>query len=630
MCGIAGFIGKDGIPLNFERILNELRHRGPDSSGHVTLKLSGKTVWLGHTRLSILDLTESGHQPMRSNNGSWWASYNGEIYNHLDLRSELDCSFRGHSDTETLIEYLSEFGINKSLPRLNGMFAFASLDMVQNRLYLVRDPFGIKPLYYVNIHDGWAFASEVRALRAMGVPQEIDGDALDVFLTLRYIPSPRTLWKGIFRVPPGHFLCYDLETERFESTCYIKPTKERFEGTLEGAIAGYRDVLGSAVKRQLLSDVPVGVFLSGGIDSALIAAMAAESGRELKAFTVGFGKQHPECEIEEAADTAKVIGLPHNFIEVTPEALLQAIPDIVGAVEEPLGTTSVLPMWYLAHRARKDVTVVLTGQGSDEPWGGYPRYQLELWRKHIPRPELWSSLYSLKKLWHGMPETLERGLRSLPVADETSRFKEEYSLFNREERLWLTGCDNGDEATFEIASWLSWVDDEMLAPAERMMRIDSRMNLADDLLLYGDKISMAASLEARVPMLDIEVVRFIESLPLSFRVGIRHTKIVHKMMAESYLPEQIVHRPKKGFRVPFTQWSKGPWREWIEAILLDRNAPHFNLLDHAGISRIWKEHLSARPDRSRQIFALLMLALVFRQTDQNHLRFSGAAGTTNS
>jgi asparagine synthase (glutamine-hydrolysing) len=447
----------------------------------------------------------------------------------------------------------------------------------------------------------------------MGVPKEIDKDALDIFLTLRYVPSPRTLWNGIFRVPPGHFLCYDIETGTFESKCYIRPTKDRFQGTLEEAVAGYRDVLRGAVRRQLLSDVPVGIFLSGGIDSALVAAMAAESGRDLKTFTVGFGKQHPECEIEEAAVTAKVLGLSHAFVEVTPETLLSAIPDIVRAIEEPLGTTSVLPMWYLVHKARKDVTVVLTGQGSDEPWGGYQRYQLELWRKHIPRPELWSSLYNLKKLWHGMPETLERGLRSLPVRDEASRFKEEYSLFNSEEISWLTGCNNGDKAIREVSSWLSWLDDEMMAPVERMMRIDSRMNLADDLLLYGDKISMAASLEARVPMLDLEVVRFIESLPISFRVGIRHTKIAHKMMAESYLPEQIIHRPKKGFKVPFSQWSKGPWREWIETMLLDRNGPHFNLLDYAGVSRVWKEHLSARPDRGRQIFALLMLAVVYRQ-----------------
>lgn len=613
MCGIAGFVRKDRITSDFEGILNTLHHRGPDSSGQVTLNLCGKIEWLGHTRLSILDLSEAGHQPMQNRDGSWWITYNGEIYNHLDLRSELDCQFRGHSDTETLVEYLALYGINKTLPMLNGMFTFAAIDTVKNRLYLVRDPFGIKPLYYAILNEGLTFASEVRALKAMGIPQEIDNNGIDIFLTLRYIPSPLTLWKGIFRLPPGHILSYNLESGHFESNCYITPTKERFQGTIKEAAAAYRDILGGAVRRQLLSDVPVGIFLSGGIDSALVAAMAAESGRDLSTFTVGFGNQHPECEIEDAAITAKILGLPHTFVEVTPKTLLNAIPDIVSAVEEPLGTTSVLPMWYLVHRARKDVTVVLTGQGSDEPWGGYTRYQLELWRRYIPKPELLSCLYKLKRAWQGMPELLERALRSLPVADKAQRFKEAYSLFNDKERLLLTGRRISNETKNQIVSWLLWLDDDAIDSAEQMMRIDSRMNLADDLLLYGDKISMAASLEARVPMLDIEVIRFIESLPLSFRVGIRRTKIVHKMMAESYLPGQIVHRPKKGFRVPFSQWSKGPWREWIEAVLLDRNAPHFNQLNRVGIQQIWKEHLSARPDRGRQIFALLMFAICQQQ-----------------
>jgi asparagine synthase (glutamine-hydrolysing) len=603
MCGVIGAVGLDID----DSILDTLSHRGPDGRGAEWIDCGGFTVFLGHTRLSILDLSPAGHQPMQSRNGHWWITFNGEIYNHLDLRKSLSGPFRGHSDTETLIELIAAQGINKTLPQLNGMFAFAALDTHERKLYLARDPFGIKPLYFYQESARLAFASEVRALSALHLDDGLDDQGLRQFLTLRYIPSPASLWRNIRRLPPGHWLAFDLTRHAVEISCYIQSVHNRFTGGLDEAVEAYRAVLASAVKRQLLSDVPVGVLLSGGVDSALVAAMAKDVGVELPCFTVGFGARHEECEIEDARETARVLGLPFHAMTTTPEQLRQALPEIVRAVEEPLGTTSVMPMSYLVRRAREDVTVVLTGQGSDEPWGGYFRYQVELLRDRLPWPHLWRLGKGLASLWHSKPDALERGLRALAEHDQARQIVEACALFPAADRSKLLGDSADGGATERVRQWLDWVNSATgLSGAERMMRLDARMNLADDLLLYGDKISMAVSLEARVPMLDLELVHFVESLPIEYRVRWRMGKVVHKMMAERFLPAEIVQRPKKGFHVPFSAWSRGPWRDWVEELLLDGLE---GILKRKEVECLWRDYLAGRPDRARQIFALLMLAL---------------------
>ena len=551
---------------------------------------------------------------MQSRDGRWWVTYNGELYNHHELRQNLLVSFRGHSDTETLVELLAEAGIEAAITKLNGMFAFCAVDTLDGKLYLVRDPFGVKPVYYVQTSEGFSFASEVRALEKMGQYNgDLDTNALDTFLTLRYVPSPDTLWEGVRRLPPGHALCLDIKSGAVNLWRYIEPVGERFSGTLDDAVIAYQKELRAAVERQLLSDVPVGVLLSGGIDSALVAAMAKEAGRNLPCFTVGFGKGYAECEIEDAAETANVLGLSCSAVEVNPDQLREALPHVVSAVEEPLGTTSVLPMWYLAQRARDDVTVVLTGQGSDEPWGGYRRYQVELLRRLLPWSAFWKVGKFIAGLGPSIPEVLERGFRTLPEQDIARRFVEACTLFPDKDRQLLIGDSAGGSSVKAMSEWLGWLDRCECEPAEQMMRLDARMNLSDDLLLYGDKISMAYSLEARVPMLDVNLVKFVESLPLNFRLALRRTKIVHKQMAEQYLPSAIVHRQKKGFQVPFGSWSRGIWHNWVEEQLLDHGQPHLQVLRREGLERIWREHLIQKPDRSRQIFALLMLAIWWGQ-----------------
>ena len=602
MCGIFGSIGSEIT----DTLLESLRHRGPDGDGLERIKTNGGSVWLGHTRLAILDLSPAGHQPMRSQDGRWWVTFNGEIYNHRELRQELPGPFRGHSDTETLVELIATQGVEKAVPRLNGMFAFAALDIFENKLYLARDPFGVKPLYYWQQDNSLAFSSEVRALRQLLPGIGIDSEGLRRFLTLRYAPSPVTLWQGIRRLPPGHLLVIDVADGESRLHTFIEPTQERFNGSFEEATAVYREALVAAVERQMLADVPVGVLLSGGIDSALVAAMAKAAGHNPPCFTVGFGAGHGECEIDDAQQTARVLGLPFHSVTVSPQQLQEALPAIVPAVEEPLGTTSIMPMWYLVQTAREMVTVVLTGQGCDEPWGGYFRYQLELLRQRFPWILPWRLGHGLARLWRDRPDALERGLRALSQWDEAQRILEACALFPTHERCQL--LDEGDGgARTAIAAWLDWLDGAGSLPGvERMMRLDTRMNLADDLLLYGDKISMAVSLEARVPMLDLELVRFIESLPIDYRIRWRQGKVIHKRMAEEYLPREIVHRPKKGFQVPFGSWSRGPWRAWVESHLLEGLE---GLLRRKAVERLWREHLACQPDRSRQIFALLMLAL---------------------
>lgn len=610
MCGIVGCVG---LSTSEEPALLSLTHRGPDSKGKQSFDVAGKVLWLGHTRLAIQDLSPAGHQPMHSRNGRWWITFNGEIYNHLDLRRELSGPFAGHSDTETLVELIAERGVRETLPLLNGMFAFAALDTQEGKLYLARDPFGIKPLYYTQKKRSFAFASEVRALRALGVVGGPDERSLRLFLTLRYAPAPSTLWQGVNRLAPGHLLCLNVGKETHSLARYVRPVQTRFSGTMDQTAEEYGQLLQQAVRRQLLSDVPVGVLLSGGIDSALVAAMAREEGKELPSFSVGFGPGHPECELEEAAETARVLNLPFVPVEVTPEQLREALADIVQTVEEPLGTTSIMPMWYLVQRARQQVTVVLTGQGTDEPWGGYRRYQVEMVRRLMPWVGFWKAMRTVGQRFASLPEVMERGLRTLSCPGLPERVLEACALFSRREREWLIGYGDDGGAKDILATWLDWLSDTDCEPVEKMMRMDTRMNLADDLLLYGDKLSMAVALEARVPMLDVELVKFVESLPLAFRLALRRTKIVHKRMAEKYLPAAIVHRKKKGFQVPFGDWSRGIWKDWIAARLLDPGQQHLLWIRRGPLETMWRQHLAGRPGRERQIFALLMLALWWEQ-----------------
>ena len=613
MCGIAGICPAGDVDR--AAVLSILSHRGPDESGDASIEAGGARIWLGHTRLAILDLSAAGRQPMSSQDARWWITYNGEIYNHQELRRELershDVKFRGHSDTETLVESLAAWGLLRTLPLLNGMFAFAAVDRKKGVVYLVRDAFGVKPLYYRRLPGGgMAFASEIRAIRALtGQSVSVSQQGLQTFLALRYVPSPDTLEDGLFRLPPGHYMAVTLKDSDEVVGCFLKAGEERTGASVGEAADLYTAALRQAVHRQMLSDVPVGVLLSGGVDSGLVAALAREKDQSLTAFTVGFGERFPECEISDATATCKQLGLRHESVVIDEDNLWSALPSVVAAIEEPLGTTSVLAMWYLVALARKYVTVVLTGQGTDEPWGGYRRYQMEVLRQLLPGPVPWRALGKVTRLYKHFPDSLERTLRALPETDVVPRFVNAYTLFTPEQRFQLTGTDSAGCAEEAVRYWLTATAWAGLEPVERMMRIDAHMNLADDLLLYGDKIAMSVGLEARVPMLDTELTRFVDALPRKHKVSVGRGKVLHRMVACQYLPASIIEARKRGFLLPFGSFSRGPWRGRIEDVLFNRGARYLRLLRKDAVKRLWTEHLHRWPDRSRQIFALLVFAV---------------------
>jgi asparagine synthase (glutamine-hydrolysing) len=591
-------------------VLQVLRHRGPDSNGEARFNSQGHEIWLGHTRLAIQDLSEAGRQPMQSQDGRWWINFNGEIYNHRDLRKALKISWRGHSDTETLVEALAAWGLTQTLSRLNGMFAFAAVDMAAGKAYLARDPFGIKPVYYAQSGDAFGYASEIRALsKVTGRRYPIDPDALQTFLSLRFVPSPHTLFDGIQRVPAGHYLSVDVASRATTLHRYVEPETQRYRGSLADAVDEYHELMVKAVDRNMLSDVPVGIFLSGGVDSAYIAALAAKASADTPCYSVGYGPGFPECELDDAAQCAKLLGLKFYPLQVTQDELWSVFEDSIASIEEPLGTTSVLPMWALSKYTAAQLKVVLTGQGTDEPWGGYRRYQAELWR-NLPLVSLLArwALPMLERLPH-VPDHVARALDGMPVTDMGKRFEREYGLFSAPQRTAMTGRADFGRAVDAIRYWLTWSAQQADADgAERMMTIDSRMGLADDLLLYGDKISMAHSLETRVPMLDTALMRFVEALPRHYRVTLRQAKIAHKLAARKCLPPEIIYRRKKAFPMPFGNWIRTVWKARAEQVLFQDGATHLNWINADAIRLIWDEHQQGTRDRGRQLFALLAFA----------------------
>jgi asparagine synthase (glutamine-hydrolysing) len=608
MCGFFGVVGRKLDDLDAERCLTLIHHRGPDSARIARFRVGDRDMLFGVTRLAILDLSPAGHQPMVSRNRTWWVAYNGEIYNHVELRHNIAIPFRGHSDTETLVECLAACGCEATLGWLNGMFAFAALNLRERKLFLARDPFGIKPVYYTNLpNGGFAFASEVRVLKAIiGITPPLDRDAVQCFLTLRFVPSPRTMWQGINRLPAGHMAVYDFDRSCAHVARYIQPVAGHFIGTPRDAAVAYREVLRRSVERQLLSDVPIGIMLSGGVDSAVVAAIVKETGQRLPCYTVGFRDSDPESEILGAAATARALALPFFPVRVTPEDLITTFDAVTAAVEEPIVSTSALALWHLVARMRQDVTVALSGQGSDEPWGGYTRYQNELVRRLIPLPALTFRLLPFGEFVKRLPEAAARACRSLPIGHAARRFEEAYALFTAAERAALTGNADDGGALNGIQYWLDWCE-KSREPVEQMMQVDSRTCLPDDWLLYTDKISMAFSLETRVPLLDLDVVRFVETLPRRYKLALGKRKIVHKMMAGHYLPAEIVHRRKLGFPVPFVSWSRGPLRDQVAEQLLER-LPRGGRFDRATIERLWRHHIEGTRDVARQIYALFALA----------------------
>ncbi|MFT5735788.1 MAG: asparagine synthase (glutamine-hydrolyzing) [Maribacter sp.] len=604
MCGILGSVNQ----IFNEACLNKIKHRGPDDFGIDSFVTNGHNVQFGQRRLAIIDLSAAGHQPMISSCEKYALIFNGEIYNHQELRKRLpkNIVYNGHSDTETILQYLIHFG-EAGIQGFNGIFAIAFLDLNKAKLLLARDPFGVKPLYYFEDGKKLIFSSEIRPIKAMLNTNEVNTDALASLLRLRYNPAPDTLYKQIKKVLPGHIYSVQMNSEELLSIVksFTPVLPSIVHDKKDDLIKRYGVALAEAVKRQLQADVEVGVLLSGGIDSALIAALAKKNYKgTLKAFTIGFEGDFEEDEIADAKETANILGLEHYVKKISFSDFLGLIKECSRIVEEPLATTSMIPMYYLAELAAEKVKVVLTGQGADEPLGGYTRYRYEVIRDKIPAP-LRSTIKPITQLLRTKNEQVLRGAKSIGISDDIERFLSVYEIFSKEEIHTLISVPD-TLSKKAIAGFYDLLDcDSRKHPADKMMAIDTRMNLADDLLTYTDKITMNFSLECRVPMLDIALVNFMETLPLELKLNSRHGKIIHKEFAKTILPDRIIHRKKKGFQSPTNRWFREEM-ETVKNILLEKGSEFATVFNQNFIMKILEQH-KAGYNREKQIFLLLSI-----------------------
>ena len=631
MCGITGFWG-DSLPLGIaERMANRLFSRGPDDTGFWEDEAIG--LALAHRRLSILELSPAGAQPMVSPCGRYVLVFNGEIYNHNELRLELDSdgggfSWRGHSDTETLLAGLRHWGIEKCLQNLVGMFAFALWDKKEKTLYLARDRMGEKPLYYGRSGDAFLFGSELKALTAYPAWRgEVDRDALAAFLRFSYVPTPQSIYKGIFKLPPAHFVTIkDGGHTIGDPTCYwnLHQTASNGVGSLlqspEALTNELEELLRDAVKRQMAADVPLGAFLSGGIDSTTIAAlMQAQSDRPVKTFTIGF---HETC-FDEAIHAKKVaahLGTDHTELYVTPQEAMAVIPKLSTIYDEPFSDVSQIPTYLVSQLARRHVTVSLSGDGGDELFCGYNRY--------VSGYSVWSKLKGLPQpMRHILAGLLERAPgRALDRVQSVlpSRFQVS-SLADRLPKLAdalahqdgfayyraLVSHAKNPEAivlgAHEAASLLEkYRQPNLSGLQEQMMFWDMLTYLPDDILTKVDRASMAVSLEARVPLLDHRVVEFAWRVPTAFKYRDGQGKWLLRQVLYRYVPKELMERPKMGFGVPIEHWLRGPLRDWAETLLAEGRIRQEGYLDPAPIRQMWREHLSGRRNWQYHLWDVLM------------------------
>ncbi|MCU7922983.1 MAG: asparagine synthase (glutamine-hydrolyzing), partial [Candidatus Thiodiazotropha sp. (ex Dulcina madagascariensis)] len=628
MCGIAGIFNDtqsvETLSANARRMADTLAHRGPDDAGVWTEPDQG--LALAHRRLSILDLSSEGHQPMASACNRYRIVFNGEIYNHAELRQELERAgaedWRGHSDTEVMLAAIAAWGVRGALDRFTGMFAFALWDRETRSLTLARDRLGEKPLYYGYSGRLFLFASELKALRAHpGFKAEIDRHALALMQRLAYIPAPHSIYQGIRKLVPGTLLTLqpgrrsEIRPEVYWSARKVAEQGQHapFGGTEEEALNELERLLGDAIGRQMIADVPLGAFLSGGVDSsATLAMMQAQSSRPVKSFTIGFWERSFN-EAENAKAVAAHLGTDHTELYITPQQALSVVPLLPKLYDEPYGDSSQIPAYLVSQLARQQVTVSLSGDGGDELFGGYNRY---LWGKHLWRMLGWAPV-SLRGILANLlttpaPAAWDRVFDALrPIipaslhyqnpGDKLHKLAQIVTARDPKEIYWrlVSQWKDPENLVLNSSEPVTAFTDPMQQPdlaefEHRMMQMDTVTYLPDDILVKVDRAAMGASLETRLPLLDHKLVEFAWSLPLAMKIHGNQRKRLLRKLLYRHVPAALIERPKMGFGIPLADWLRGPLREWSETLLDEQRLREEGYFNPAMVQAYWNEHLSGQ------------------------------------
>ena len=640
MCGLTGFVHRNGFQTDLAhaiavRMSDTIAHRGPDDWGVWLDKRAG--IALAHRRLSILDLTRAGHQPMVSASGRYVIVFNGEIYNHQDLRSRLakggvqPIEWRGHSDTETLLACIDAWGLEATLKKAMGMFAVALWDIKERRLFLVRDRMGEKPLYYGWQKDVFLFASELKALKAHpAFVGEIDRNALALQLRHNYIPAPYSIYKGIRKLLPGTFLKLAAGGKRLPTGELPEPEPywSLKEVATSGANAPYQwddreavsrleELLRESVRQQMVADVPLGAFLSGGVDSStVVALMQAQSDRPVRTFTIGFNETGYN-EAKHAKAVAQHLNTDHTELYVSPMQAQEVIPRLPTLYDEPFSDSSQIPTFLVSQMTRQHVTVSLSGDAGDELFGGYDRYfvMMDFLRKlkrlppHARRSLAWAIEAIPLSVWDVLMRMarIERRAEKIRKTVEILGAPNPEFIYRRGVSHWqhpsdlVIGATEPPTVLTDRAVWPELADFE-----HRMMYLDAMSYLPDDILVKVDRAAMGVSLETRIPFLDHRVVEFAWQLPLSMKIRNGRGKWILWELLHKHVPEELVNRPKMGFGVPIASWLRGPLRDWAEALLDKFRLRQDEFFDPGPIRRKWAEHQNGRRNWQYHLWDVLM------------------------
>jgi asparagine synthase (glutamine-hydrolysing) len=629
MCGIAGqFNFQRREPVERETIVRMARsiaHRGPDDEGFFV----AGPVGLGFRRLSIIDLI-GGHQPMSDAEETVWVIFNGEIYNYQELRTQLQAKghhFRTNSDTEVIVHGYKEWG-TQVFNRLNGMFGLAIWDVPNQRLVVARDAMGIKLIYYKIDNGQLRFGSEIRSILAVGDSRPaVDPVALNLLLRFRYTPSPLTIFQAIRKLAPGTMLVAEKNQCREERWYKFIPTPFPTRKKKEEAVGELLELYRGAVKRHLLSDVPVGVLLSGGLDSGLLLALMNEQGGPWPAYTIGYGESFQDDELTDAAETAALLGARHISVKLDQTEFERSLPKIVECLEEPIATSSIVPMYFVSQRARQDVKVALIGQGPDELFGGYKRHlgiHYGNWWRGLPaglRSMAGSAVNRLPR-----NEMLKRGVRSLGSTDRLKRYEDVFSLASAEMIDGLFRDDilpqpNGRELVEYWRELLPQIEQTDELGGFQLLEI--RSSLPDVLLMYADKLSMAHSLEVRVPYLDRAVVEYVQRLGADLKIRNGTRKWLHRQVCQNYLPLRILKRKKRGFASNVVdEWFHSSLNGALQEVLLDERSLMFALLNPKPVRRLLDGHQAGRYDNHKLLFSLVMVEQWLRAVHPDQRRGS--------